>query len=86
MERPGTNRPSAYDQAYYDSAAVDYILRGRRWQSWHELLEWLRSEGVDDPYLAQGELQALRQDVERAAARGAPFDNDADRLWRELKQ
>ncbi|RCW45941.1 hypothetical protein DFQ14_102243 [Halopolyspora algeriensis] len=90
MSSPGANRPSARPSASargdYDSAAVEYVLRDRRWQGWSELLEWLRAEGVNDPHLAQGEVQALRQDAESAAARDAPFTNDADRLWRELKQ
>lgn len=90
MSSPGANRPSARPPATgrgdYDRAVVEYVLRDRRWQSWNELLEWLRAEGIDDPYLGQGEVQALRQDAEQAAARAAPFTNDADRLWRELKQ
>lgn len=87
MERPGANRPAAArDAAGYGRETVEYVLQDRTWQDWHELLEWLRAEGVDDPQLGPGELRALRQDAERAATRGAPFDNDADRMWRELKQ
>ncbi len=86
MSYPGWNRSFIHDTAGYDKDAVEYVLRGRTWQSWHEILEWLRADGVGDPYLSQQEVQALRQDMERAATRGAPLPEDPDRMWHELKR
>lgn len=86
MNGPGANRPYARAaREGYDRRAVEHLLSVRRWENWHELLEWLRSEGTNDPELEPGELRALRQDAERAADRGAEFAHDSDLLWRELQ-
>lgn len=85
MSQPGSGRPAASGRPDYGPEVVGNVLAVRRWESWSELLEWLRAEGVGDAGLGPGELRALRQDAERAAARGAPLPTDADRMWRELR-
>lgn len=86
VNSPGANRPHARSApAGYDRQAVEHLLSVRRWENWNELLEWLRSEGSNDPELEPGELRALRQDAEQASERGAKFTRDSDLLWRELQ-
>ena len=86
VNSPGANRPRARAAPTgYGRQAVEHLLSVRRWEDWHELLEWLRSEGINDPELEPGELRALRQDVEQASIRGAKFARDSDLLWRELQ-
>jgi hypothetical protein len=82
--RPGANRtPADVGRGYYDRSTVAYLATVR-WRDWDELLEWLRSEGLNDPHLNSEEVRGVRQDAERASRRDAPFTNSVDELWAEL--
>jgi hypothetical protein len=70
----------------YNRAAVSHLLGIYPWQQWEDMLDWLRSEGPNDPHLNPDEYRALRQDAERAQAAGVPFTNDLDHVWAELRR
>lgn len=81
QQRPSTGGTSAG----YGKRAAAHLLRVRQWESWTELLAWLRVEGASDPELGPGEIRALCRDVERASSRGADLPNDANVLLRVLR-
>ncbi|PRX48637.1 hypothetical protein B0I33_104454 [Prauserella shujinwangii] len=85
--RPGSDRPGGNAPAGgYGRSTVAYALEAGPWRSWDELLQWLRGDGLSAPGLTPDELRGLRQDAERACARGAPFSDDLDRVWAELRR
>ncbi|GAA2361387.1 hypothetical protein GCM10009854_45910 [Saccharopolyspora halophila] len=69
----------------YGKRAASHVLRVWHWESWAELLAWLRVEGASDPELGPGEIRALCRDVERASSRGADLPADAAGLLRVLR-
>jgi hypothetical protein len=70
----------------YNRGALSHLLGIHPWRRWEDMLDWLRSEGPNDPFLSANEHRALRQDAERAHGDGAPFVNDLDRMWAELRR
>ncbi|MCP2257371.1 hypothetical protein LX15_001056 [Streptoalloteichus tenebrarius] len=84
-EQPGAGRPYVPPRDY-DHRDVEHVLGVRRWEGWEELLEWLRAEAINDPELSPDVFGPLRQDAERACARGAEFTSDAARLYQELRR
>ncbi|WP_410585968.1 hypothetical protein [Amycolatopsis sp. lyj-23] len=69
----------------FDRAAVETVLAAGDWAGWDDLLEWLRTDGPGVPELAPGALRGIRQDAERACAKGFPLPRDPDHLYAVLR-
>ncbi len=83
---PGANQQAGSGHVDYDRAAVTHLLAEYPWQSWEDMLDWLRSEAPSDPYLSPEVYRAIRQDAEHAHRTGARFSTDPDDLWTELRR
>jgi hypothetical protein len=82
----GSNQPETARTAGYDRSAVAHVLGVASWREWEDMLGWLRSESPNDPSLNPDEYRVLRQDAERACQAGAPFSNDLQELWAQLRR
>lgn len=70
---------------HFDRRCVAYAVSQFPWQSWDEMLGWLRGEGPSARGLNPDQLRGLRQAAERAQAHGVRFENDVDHLWSNLR-
>ncbi|SFO86810.1 hypothetical protein SAMN05421810_101245 [Amycolatopsis arida] len=76
---PGTGRrPARRPPADYGRATIRHVLTAGAWQGWDDMLQWLRTNGPNDPEINPDELRGLRQDAERAQRVGEEFTSDPD--------
>jgi hypothetical protein len=83
---PSPDRRSELKAEDFDVNAVETALSAGDWQGWDEFLHWLRTDGPGLPGLSAGQQRGIRQDAERACARGVPFDRDPEQLYALLRQ
>lgn len=79
LEYPFGNESYSEDYTLED---VMHIMNEGDWQSWNEMLEYLRNRGIEDENLDPSEFGHFIDDVMRLNDEGVPFTKDYKEVYR----
>ncbi len=79
-----TDPTSKAKDKQYDRSDVKHVLDEQKWNSWQEIVRWLRDEGDQDNELTPAEVRHLVEDFDRLDQRGERFSTDVDQVYRQL--
>jgi hypothetical protein len=61
----------------YQQADVEHVYQRGDWESWDDVIYWLRTKGMEDGHLTPRKVAHMDADFMTLALEGSPFMKDA---------